>query len=182
MLVASLLGPVGVPHGSREPRTFKTVREAIGMLPVVEAGGNNPSDRLHAARSMSDTNHRRLKASKPGGTWLDWPLDLRAECHRRDTGITYGNVYGRMRWDEPSPTITTLAYSFGSGRFGHPEQDRPITLREAAVLQTFPRRYKFVQPRKRVYFARVGRMIGNAVPPKLARAIGQELVRVAARV
>jgi DNA (cytosine-5)-methyltransferase 1 len=84
-----------------------------------------------------------------------------------------------MVWDEPSPTITTQAYNFGTGRFGHPDQDRSITLREAALLQTFPRRYRFVKPREKVFFSRVGRLIGNAVPPRLAFIVGKELVRAA---
>jgi hypothetical protein len=82
-----------------------------------------------------------------------------------------------MTWDEPSPTITTLAYNFGAGRFGHPEQDRPITLREAAVLQSFPKDYEFVAPGEPVEFASLGRLIGNAVPPRLAKAVGEEIVR-----
>ena len=84
-----------------------------------------------------------------------------------------------MAWDQPSPTITTQSYNFGTGRFGHPEQDRSITLREAALLQTFPRRYRFVKPREQVFLARVGRLIGNAVPPRLAFFVGKELVRAA---
>lgn len=81
-----------------------------------------------------------------------------------------------MVWDEPSPTITTLAYNFGAGRFGHPEQDRPITLREAAILQSFPSDYEFVPPGEPVQFAPLGRLIGNAVPPRLAVAVGEEIV------
>jgi len=181
VLLGSLLGPPEVPRGSHKPAEYRTVRETIGALPTVEAGKSHPADRLHAARSMSPKNIRRLQASTPGGTWLDWPDELRAKCHRKKSGSTYGNVYARMSWDEPSPTITTLAYSFGSGRFGHPEQDRSLTLREAALLQTFPRKYRFVERGKKVNFAQVGRLIGNAVPPKLARAIGRELVRSAAR-
>lgn len=180
VLVASRLGPVSVPQGKREPSEFKTVKAAIGSLPAVKAGRSHPADRLHAARSTSDINDRRLRASKPGGTWLDWPVALRAKCHRRKTGSSFGNVYARMSWNEPSPTITTLAHSFGSGRFGHPEQNRSLTLREAALLQSFPRKYRFVPPREKVRFIHVGRLIGNAVPPLLARAIGRELVRAAA--
>jgi DNA (cytosine-5)-methyltransferase 1 len=85
-----------------------------------------------------------------------------------------------MVWDEPAPTITTQAFNFGTGRFGHPEQDRSITLREAALLQTFPRRFRFVGPREEVFFNRVGRLIGNAVPPRLAFFIGKEIMRLAA--
>ena len=85
-----------------------------------------------------------------------------------------------MVWDEPSPTITTQAYNFGTGRFGHPEQDRAITPREAALLQTFPRRFRFVPPRGEVFLSQVGRLIGNAVPPKLAFSVGKEIMRIAA--
>jgi len=179
VLVASRLGPVRVPAGSLRPDQFRTVRDALGTLPKLAAGEADPRDRLHWARSVSDTNLRRLRASRPGGSWRDWPKDLRAPCHLKKTGATYRSVYARMAWDEPSPTITTQAFNFGTGRFGHPEQDRSITLREAAVLQTFPRRYRFVKPRERVSMSRVGRLIGNAVPPCLALFVGKELIRAA---
>lgn len=100
----------------------------------------------------------------------------RSCCHRKASGATFRNVYARMVWDEPSPTITTLAYNFGAGRFGHPEQDRPITLREAAILQSFPSDYEFVAPGDPVKFAPLGRLIGNAVPPLLATAVGEAIV------
>ena len=82
-----------------------------------------------------------------------------------------------MEWDKPAPTITTLAYSFGTGRFGHPDQDRAISLREAAMLQGFPRTYKFVRDASEITLDRVGRLIGNAVPPPLAEAVGDTLQR-----
>jgi DNA (cytosine-5)-methyltransferase 1 len=177
VLVASLLGPVSVPRGGLRPEKFKTVRDAIGSLPQVKAGESHPSDPLHMARAMSQTNMERIQASRPGGTWFDWPQELRAPCHRMKTGETYVNVYARMGWEEPSPTITTLAYSFGSGRFGHPEQDRALTLRESAILQSFPSTYRFVRPGQPVYLKPTARLIGNAVPPKLAHAVGRALVR-----
>jgi DNA (cytosine-5)-methyltransferase 1 len=182
VLIASRLGPVQVPMGHiRDASDYPTVREAIGDLPPVAAGKRDKRDRLHVARSASALNLRRLRASSPGGTWREWPKELRAKCHARKSGATYQSVYARMAWDEPAPTITTLAYSFGSGRFGHPAQHRSLTLREAAILQTFPRRYRFVPPKERVPFSQVGRLIGNAVPPKLARAIGEELLRAITR-
>ena len=177
VLMASRLGPPTVPQGTRSADNFRTVRHAIGSLSPVAAGGSHRRDRLHAARSTSETNARRLRASTPGGTWRDWPPELRADCHRRESGSTYRNVYSRMPWDSPAPTITTLAHSFGSGRFGHPEQDRSLTLREAAILQSFPRKYRFVKPDDRVCFAVVGRLIGNAVPPLLGKAIGRSFIR-----
>ena len=82
-----------------------------------------------------------------------------------------------MSWDEPAPTMTTQFYGFGNGRFGHPEQDRGISLREGAILQTFPRYYEFVEPGNPVKFKTVGRMIGNAVPVELARAIARAIKR-----
>jgi DNA (cytosine-5)-methyltransferase 1 len=179
VLLASLIGPVKVPSGHLEPEKYRTVRDTIASLPRLEAGDVDPADRLHRARSVSKTNLRRLRASQPGGTWEDWPLNLRAKCHRKKTGKSYRSVYSRMVWDEPAPTITTQAYNFGTGRFGHPEQDRSITPREAALLQTFPRRFRFVKPSEKLFTARVGRLIGNAVPPKLAFFVGQEIMRVA---
>jgi len=179
VLLASSIGPVKVPTGSLPPERYRTVRDTIASLPKLAAGETDPRDPLHRARAVSKTNLRRLRASRPGGTWKDWTRDLRAPCHRKKTGLSYRSVYSRMVWDEPSPTITTLAYSFGSGRFGHPEQDRSLTPREAALLQTFPRLYRFVKPREPVFLAQVGRLIGNAVPPRLAFFIGKELVRAA---
>jgi DNA (cytosine-5)-methyltransferase 1 len=85
-----------------------------------------------------------------------------------------------MEWDKPSPTITTQFYGFGNGRFGHPEQDRALSLREGAILQSFPKRFMFVEPTKVINFRRIGMLIGNAVPPKLAQAIGKQIVAHAA--
>jgi DNA (cytosine-5)-methyltransferase 1 len=82
-----------------------------------------------------------------------------------------------MAWDAPAPTITTLAYNFGAGRFGHPEQDRPLSLREAAMLQGFPLDYAFVRPGDAIRFDALGRLIGNAVPPPLARGVGEAIIR-----
>lgn len=153
-----------------------TVRQAIGKLPKLEAGTAHTADPLHASASLSKLNLKRIKASKPGGTWRDWPTSLRAECHRRSTGKTYSGVYGRMSWESPSPTMTTQCYGFGNGRFGHPEQDRAITLREAAILQSFPADYDFLPEGEAISFTEVGRWIGNAVPVKLAQAIGSTIV------
>ncbi len=148
--------------------------EAIGDLNEITAGTrHNTTDRLHIASQLSETNLDRIRKSAPGGTWEDWPEDLRADCHQKDSGKTYKSVYGRMSWDQPSPTMTTLCFGFGNGRFGHPEQDRAISLREAAILQSFPRRYKFCRKDETVEFRTIGRMIGNAVPPGLGHAIGK---------
>ncbi len=149
-----------------------TVEQAIKDLEPIRAGQVCPSDPLHVAASLSEINLRRIRASKPGGTWRDWPFDLRAPCHQKPSGRTYPGVYARMSWDEPSPTMTTQCYGFGNGRFGHPEQDRAISLREAAILQSFPPDYVFVPERETPSFSEVGRWIGNAVPVALAEAVG----------
>lgn len=153
----------------------KTVRQAIGRLRPLCAGEAATRDKLHISSELSEKNLQRIKASKPGGTWRDWPEDLIADCHRAESGRTYPGVYGRMEWDKPAPTITTQCYGFGNGRFGHPEQDRAISLREAAILQSFPRDYAFVPKDGEVSFTVLGRLIGNAVPVNLGRAIARSI-------
>lgn len=171
VLIASLLGPIDMPKAATGEVPV-TVRSAIAELPKLNAGQASKADSLHVACKLSETNVKRIKASKPGGTWRDWPEDLRATCHTKETGETYPSVYGRMAWDEPAPTMTTQCFGYGNGRFGHPEQDRAITLREAAILQSFPREYSFLPEDQTPTFAKVGMLIGNAVPPKLGEAIG----------
>ena len=156
-------------------KTPKTVRQAIGRLRSLSAGESAPRDKLHIASTLSEKNLKRIKASRPGGTWRDWPKDLVADCHRAKSGRTYAGVYGRMEWDKPAPTMTTQCYGFGNGRFGHPEQDRAISLREAAILQSFPRDYAFVPRDGEVSFTVLGRLIGNAVPVNLGRAIARSI-------
>ena len=163
VLVASRMGPIKL----RKPAEgeYRTVRDAIQHLPPLAAGETDRNDRLHKARSLTPINLERIRASKPGGTWEDWPQELRAPCHRAATGASFRSVYARMTWDRPAPTMTTQCFNFGTGRFGHPEQDRAISLREAAILQSFPDDYRFSRPGDKVFFSSVGRMVGNAVPP-----------------
>lgn len=175
VLVASLLGPIDMPRIA-SGQVPVTVRSAISELPKLEAGQALANDNLHVACRLSETNLRRIRASKPGGTWRDWPESLRAACHNRKTGETYPSVYGRMTWDDPAPTMTTQCFGYGNGRFGHPEQDRAISLREAAILQSFPRDYSFLPEDETPTFAKVGTLIGNAVPPKLGEAIGHSVL------
>lgn len=173
VLLASKLGPIVVPEFGK---AGATVRSTIASLPPLSAGEVDSNDRLHCASRLSAVNLSRIKASVPGGTWRDWPEELRAACHVRDTGATYPSVYGRMEWDAPAPTITTQCFGYGNGRFGHPTQDRAISLREAAMLQGFPHDYSFIPENEPVSFARLGRLIGNAVPVTLSRAIGDVLI------
>ncbi|MFT6794149.1 MAG: DNA (cytosine-5)-methyltransferase 1 [Rubritalea sp.] len=145
----------------------KTVKETIGHLPAISAGGVDTEDKLHRSSSLSSLNQQRIKLSKAGGSWKDWPESMRASCHTQKSGQTYVSVYGRMEWDAPAPTMTTQCFGFGNGRFGHPEQHRAISLREAALFQTFPRTYKFEPEGVNLGMKALGRMIGNAVPVKL---------------
>lgn len=175
VLLASKLGPLELLRPKRRGKP-KTVRQAIGGLPPIEAGEVCKKDRLHQASRLSKLNLKRIRASTPGGSWREWNNKLVAACHKRKTGRTYPGVYGRMKWNAPASTVTTQYFGFGNGRFGHPRQDRGISLREGAILQSFPRSYKFVAPGKPIYIKTVGRLVGNAVPVKLAEAIGKTIV------
>ncbi len=177
VLLASKLGKIELISPTLNDRKHGTVRKTIGHLDPLVAGQASKTDRLHQCSGLSDLNLRRIRASKPGGTWRDWSEDLVAKCHTKASGKTYPGVYGRMEWDQPSPTITTQCFGFGNGRFGHPEQDRAISLREAALLQTFPPSYEFVPPDQPVIFDRIGRLIGNAVPVKLGQIIAKSILK-----
>jgi DNA (cytosine-5)-methyltransferase 1 len=175
VLLASRLGGEGLSLPTFNERAA-TVRSTISCLPPLTAGEADGHDPLHVACRLSKLNMERIKVSRPGGTWRDWKPSLRAACHRKSTGDTFPSVYGRMEWDKPAPTITTQCFGYGNGRFGHPEQHRAITLREAAMLQTFPRNYKFVQKGEPARFSSLGRLIGNAVPVKLGEVIAKSFL------
>lgn len=175
VLLASKLGSSGLQLLQEQVQKV-TVQETIGSLPPIRAGERDPHDELHRASSLSPLNLSRIQASRQGGTWRDWPEELQASCHRKVTGATYPSVYGRMEWNKPAPTITTQCFGYGNGRFGHPEQDRAISLREAAMLQTFPKSYAFAPPGAQIKFSKMGRLIGNAVPVRLGEVIARSLV------
>ena len=178
VLLASKLGTIrALKKQGKEDRERATVRNAIGNLKSLAAGEQDQKDPLHACSSLTPKNLSRIRASVPGGTWKDWPDDLRLQCHQRASGESFASVYGRMEWGAPAPTITTQCYGIGNGRFGHPEQDRAISMREAALLQTFPRSYKLLRPGETPRFAVLGRLIGNAVPVRLAEHIGRSLIK-----
>ncbi len=177
VLLASKFDKIELTAPTHIPANYTTVGETISHLEPLNAGEASKTDPLHRCSKLSKLNLRRIRSSKPGGTWRDWPEALIAKCHLKTTGKTYSAVYGRMAWEEPSPTITTQCFGFGNGRFGHPEQDRAISLREAALLQTFPEEYQFVAPDEPVRFTHIGRLIGNAVPVKLGEIIGQSISR-----
>ena len=151
---------------------WRTVRDYIaGMpspltLPEAKARGDVEQSDWHIVRQLSPQNLARIKVAKAGQTWKHIPEHLRPKCHQ-DGYIGFTNVYGRMRWDQPAPTITGGCTTFSKGRFGHPEANRTISVREAALLQTFPHDYRFDSP----YMDYVCNMIGNALPCKFAETI-----------
>ena len=171
VLVASLLGPIKLIDPTHNPQDVH-VKDFIEYLPKLEAGKSDPDDPLHRSSALTEINLKRIRASRPGGTWNEWPDDLKCPCHKKKSGETYSSVYGRMTWDQIGPTITTQFYNFGTGRFGHPEQDRALSIREGAILQTFPKEYDFVDPHKGFVLKDVARHIGNAVPVRLGEVIG----------
>ena len=175
VLLASRLGEIRLIPKTHGEKNYATVRETIGMLPPVEAGEYDPNDPLHRARALNATNMKRIRNTKEGGSWKDWPDELLLECYKKKSGRTYSSVYGRMKWDAPSPTMTTHCTGLGNGRFGHPEQDRAITLREAALLQSFPMEYKFFDKVENCNPSVICRQIGNAVPPKLGQVIAKSI-------
>lgn len=168
ILLASKKGRIKVPERTHSKDDYITVKDVIQKIPRITAGQVYSGDALHQSRQLSDLNIKRIKQSRPGGTWRDWDEQLLPECYKRSSGKTYSSVYGRMKWDDVSPTITTQFTSFGSGRFGHPDQDRAISVREGALFQTFPMNYDFGS----IPLNTICRHIGNAVPPRLGDVIG----------
>lgn len=174
VLLASKLGEIQLMERTHNRREV-TVQQFIGKLPKIKVGEIDPLDPMHRTALLSEKNLQRIKASIPGGTWRDWPEELRCACHRKASGQTYSSVYGRMKWNQIGPTITTQFYSYGTGRFGHPEQDRALTLREGALLQTFSPFYNFIDPTRPCGLKNIARHIGNAVPVRLGEVIGTSI-------
>lgn len=179
LLLASKLGEIKLLPPQFDKNNYPTLRETIASLPKLKAGGTDPKDPLHRSRNISELNMRRIKQSKPGGTWRDWDEELLLEAYKKKSGASFGSVYGRLEWDKPANTITTQFPGIGNGRFGHPEQDRALSLREGAMLQTFPRDYLFTKPELGGEYpiAQVALQIGNAVPPKLGEVIGKSILK-----
>ena len=175
VLLASRLGEIELIAATHNAEEFVSIKEVIGNLPKIGGGKISQTDPLHRTTALTKINLKRIKASKPNGTWLDWDENLRLQCHSKDSGNTYKSVYGRMSWDEPSPTITTQFYNYGTGRFGHPSQNRALTVREGALLQTFPANYKFYKDEDDFSIKRLGIHIGNAVPVELGYVIGKSI-------
>ena len=177
VLLASRYGTIDLIPPTHTPENYITVKDAIGNLPPIKAGEVCKSDALHRARSLTDLNMKRIKATPLNGSWRDWPEELQLECHKKTSGKSFGSVYGRMDWDAPAPTMTTLCTGLGNGRFGHPEQNRAISIREAAIFQTFPKEYTFFPPNEEVAITKASRYIGNAVQPKLGEITAESIIK-----
>lgn len=182
VLLASRLGPIELIPETHSDDDLMTVRDAIRDLPRLEAGSASKKDPLHRASNLSRLNRRRIAATpKNGGSAKSWDRRLLLKCFKKKSGKSYMcSVYARMKWDEPAPTMTTQCTSLGTGRFGHPSQNRAISLREAALLQSFPKTYQFVKETP-FYVRDVAKHIGNAVPVMLGRAIGVSLKKHVAK-
>lgn len=154
------------------------VKDVLGEdkgFPKIKAGHKDNTDFLHSVPSISEINKKRLKkVKKDGGNRLGFANDpeLQLNCFiGRDD--SFKDTFGRLWWDRPAPTITTKFFSISNGRFVHPEEDRALSIREGATLQSFPFTYKF----KGTSIANIARMIGNAVPPKYATALGKAIIQ-----
>lgn len=175
VLLASRLGEIKLISPTHRPDAYITVGDVIGDLPPLKAGETDKNDSLHRCYALTPINQRRIEATPYGGSWKDWPGELVLECHKKKGGESFGSVYGRMKWEEPGPTMTTQCTGLGNGRFGHPVQNRAISAREAALLQTFPITYRFFSDEEVVSLTKASRYIGNAVPPRLGEVIAESI-------
>jgi DNA (cytosine-5)-methyltransferase 1 len=174
-LIASRINnSIELPKPQKE--NMPSVKHFIGVENGFDKISHNHKDKtefIHTSAKLSDMNLKRIKRTqKDGGSRCDWKDDdeLQLECYKKNPN-GFSDIYGRMSWDNPAPTITTKFHSFSNGRFGHPDENRAISLREGATLQTFPKEYVFMEKS----ICKVAKHIGNAVPPKLAFHIAKQL-------
>ena len=173
VMLAFRHGDISLPPPTRQA---DGVAEFIRNTPPIAAGERSAEDPAHTTLPLSPTNLERIRQSKPGGSWKDWDEAMVNPCHTR---AHYPAPYGRMRWDEPAPTITTQFCYYSTGRFGHPTQDRAISVREGALLQTFPHDYKLVNPEEHLPIHELARQLGNAVPVRIGEVIGNAFMEAA---
>lgn len=173
ILIASRLGPIKLPEPTFGPGTeqpeLPVAWDWISNLPSIAAGETHPDDPNHRAAQLSPLNQRRIAATPEGGDRRDWPEELELDCHEHHTGHT--DVYGRMLKDRPAAALTTRCISLSNGRFGHPVQNRAISIREAACLQTFPLEFRFFGN-----LNSMARQVGNAVPVEMAKVFGSMII------
>ena len=179
VLIASRFGKPSLP----EPRfgfdglePVRTVKQAISHFPPIRAGSESKSIPNHRAAGLSPLNLERMQHTpKNGGDRRDWPRRLKLQCHQ-DAKVGFYDVYGRLHWNQPAPSLTGKCCTISTWRYGHPTQNRAITHREAAALQSFPDEYEFVGT-----FAHVSQQIGNAVPVLFAEHLGKEILNISKR-
>lgn len=171
VLLAQRIGKATLPTATHGPMRlpYTTVRDAIGHLPPIAAGTTHPTDPHHQAAELSELNLKRISVTPEGGGRDSWPNELQLDCHR--THLGHSDVYGRLAWDKTASGLTTRCISYSNGRFGHPTQDRALSVRETALIQTFPEDFKFSGN-----LASRARQIGNAVPPAMALAVGRHIL------
>lgn len=164
-------------NGEGKLKPWRTLRNAITKLPppvtleVAHSKGGPQLFNWHVVRNMSPQNVQRLKKTKPGKSRTCLPNNLRPECHKnREEG--FSNVYGRATWDQVSPTITGGCTTLSKGRFGHPVENRTFSVREAALIQTFPKEYIFDTP----YMEHVCNIVGNALPCDFAEILARRCI------
>lgn len=168
VLIASNKAPIALPapsHGPESSTPYSCVEDWIRELPPIAAGETCEKDSQHQAAKLSPKNLERIKATPEGGTRENWPEELKLECHKNYSG--HSDVYGRLHWKKLASGLTTRCISLSNGRFGHPSQNRALSIREAANLQTFPPNYRFYGS-----LSSRARQIGNAVPPLMAQKLG----------
>ncbi len=174
ILMASRRSPITFPPTTHGPglKKYSTVQDWISQFPPISAGeAYCDKERFpnHAAASLSSLNLKRIRNTPSGGSHESWPPELRLHCHQKHAG--HSDVYGRLSWDRMASGLTTRCISYSNGRFGHPEQDRAISVREAAALQTFPIDFVFYGT-----LLSMARQIGNAVPVLLAKSFGEKFI------
>lgn len=175
VILASRIASIDFPVRTYGPhlRNYATVRDAIDRFPPLEAG-QKCSDLVtfpnHEAATLYPQNLCRIRHTPPGGGHNDWPETLQLKCHAGHKG--HSDVYGRLAWDKPSVCLTTKCISYSNGRFGHPEQDRALSVREAAALQTFPDSFVFQGS-----LQSTARQVGNAVPVLMAQCFAKHIIQ-----
>lgn len=163
-----------IKHTEKKLTVYDVIGEHNGF-PKIKAGNKDKTDFNHTVAGLKQINIDRLNLThKDGGSRMAYANNeaLVPDCHKNDT-TNFKDTYGRMFWHRQSPTITTKFFSISNGRFAHPEENRAISIREGATLQTFPKDYVF----KATSIANTARMIGNAVPPKYAESIGKAIIQ-----
>lgn len=172
MIASRLYDQVTLPEMHEQPLTVRDVIGEHNGFPCIPAGHIDPTSFIHSTARLSEENLRRIQMTPHNGgnrhSWKDTDLQIPAY---RGKDNSFKDVYGRIYWDKTAPTITTKFHSLSNGRFGHPEENRALSLREGASLQTFPKEYVFYSSSR----GTIAKQIGNAVPPALALKIGSHI-------